>query len=448
MKQADVETRKGGEVKKNQTTNKTNWTNEHEYKILPLKIILRMVVCVWAMVIFSGCGKTGQTAANIQPDNTGTGAAPTNIQPENITPTSTRISPSPTFNLSDTATPAQEQASPTPAAALLTPAVQPASPQPTVTPSAEPVTTTLLFTGVIVPARCLQASLDRTGDYDYPYDEVRSILQGADLAVGVFNTAISDRVEHTGCTRTYQLVGSPKNAPALSRAGFDLMSVATNHIKDCGLNKGWCDFAFFDTLEALRNAGMQTVGAGADLDEALQPIIVTIHGVRFGFVSLGNSKMDESVFAGEGHPGIAHLSEENMRRAIEAAHAQADVVIALPHWGSEDNTVPSWNQRTQAAYTVAAGADLVVGNHTHVVQGLHTIEGAPVFYGLGNFMFEQELRDHRQAVILLVYFRGTEYVGYKLIPTVHDRDGRIHLAEGQEAVDILQRIEAASAGLK
>lgn len=445
MKQADAERHEDGGIKKNRITNKTNWANKHEYKTRTLKTILWIVICVWTPMSFSGCEGTDRTTANVQPEHTG--VAPTNIQPENITPISTRIIPSPTFNLSDTATPAQAQASPTPVAALLTPAVQPASPQPTVTPPAEPVTTTLLFTGVIVPARCLQASLDQTGDYDYPYNEVRSILQSADLAVGVFNATISERVEHTGCTRTYQLVGSPKNAPALARAGFDLMSVATNHIKDCGLNKGWCDFAFFDTLEALRGAGMQTVGAGADLDEALQPVIVTINGVRFGFVSLGDSKMDESVFAGKDYPGIAYLSKETMRRAIEAARAQADVVIALPHWGSEDNTVPSWNQRTQAAYTVAAGANLVVGNHTHVVQGLQTLEGVPIFYGLGNFIFEQELRDHRQAVILVVYFRGTKYAGYRLIPTVHDRDGRIHLAEGQEAIDILERIDAASTGL-
>lgn len=305
-------------------------------------------------------------------------------------------------------------------------------------------TTTLAFTGVIVPARCVQAALDERGDPDYPYEEVRSILQSADLSVGVFNATMSHRVEHTGCVWTYQLVGSPDNADALQRAGFDLMSTATNHIKDCGLMRSWCNETFFDTLANLRRVGIPPVGAGKNLDEALQPVVLEANGVRFGFVALGDSKMDVSVFASEDNPGIAHLDEANLQTAIVAARKISDVVIALPHWGSEDNFVPNWNQRIQAKQLAAAGADLVVGNHTHVVQAIQTVGGTPVFYGLGNFVFDQGLRDHRQGVILLVYFRGTTYGGYKLIPTHVDRDGRVHIADPEEAAEILQSIENSS----
>lgn len=315
------------------------------------------------------------------------------------------------------------------------------------TPTIEPVTT-LLFTGVIVPARCVQATLDANGNPDYPYEEVKEIISQADLAVGVFNATMSDQVTHTGCTPTYQLVGSPSNADALARAGFDVMSVATNHIKDCGLMKSWCDYAFFDTLANLKRVGIRTVGAGADMAEALQPVVINLNGVRFGFISLGDSKMDEIVFARQDHPGIAKLTKENIESAIEAARQVADVVIALPHWGSEDNFVPNWNQLTQAEALVATGADLVVGNHTHVVQGIETLHGVPVFYGLGNFVFDQWYRDHRQGVILLVKFRGTQYLGYELIPTHVDQDGRVHIASPEEAAEILQNIQQASENIR
>jgi len=315
------------------------------------------------------------------------------------------------------------------------------------TPNTEPITTTLLFTGVIVPARCVQAALDANGNPDYPYEEVRRIIQQADLAVGTFNATMSDQVEHTGCINTYQLVGSPKNADALARAGFDLMSVATNHIKDCGLMKSWCDETFFDTLGHLQRVNIQTVGAGADLAEALQPVIVNLNGVRFGFVSLGDSKMDEIVFATSQNPGIARLTEDNLKTAIDAVRSQVDVLIVLPHWGSESNAIPNWNQRTQAKQIVEAGADLVVGNHTHVVQTIQELDGVPVFYGLGNFVFDQDWADHRQAVILMVKFLGKKYVGYELIPTHVNRDGRVHIAEPQEAQEILQRIEQSSQAL-
>jgi len=311
------------------------------------------------------------------------------------------------------------------------------------TESLAPITT-LLFTGVIVPARCVQAKLDANGNPDYPYEEVRQIIQQVDLAIGTFNATMSDQVQHTGCLDTYQLVGSPSNADALSWAGFDVMSVATNHIKDCGLMKSWCNSTFFDTLDNLHRVGIQTIGAGKDLSEAIQPVVVLANGVRFGFVSLGDSKMTDSVFASAHNPGIAQLTEENLKSAVAAARQVSDVVIALPHWGSEDILIPNWIQRQQAQQLVAAGADLVVGNHTHVVQAMQKIDGVRVFFGLGNFVFDQGLRDHRQGVILLVKFQGTHYLGYEMIPTHVDPDGRVHLAGPQEAAEILQRFEQAS----
>jgi poly-gamma-glutamate synthesis protein (capsule biosynthesis protein) len=110
--------------------------------------------------------------------------------------------------------------------------------------------------------------------------------------------------------------------------------------------------------------------------------------------------------------------------------------------------VPNWNQRTQAQQLVAAGADLIVGNHTHVVQAIAEIEGVPVFFGLGNFVFDQWLRDHRQGVILLVKFRGARYMGYELIPTHVDQDGRVHIADEAEAAEILENIERASQAIR
>jgi poly-gamma-glutamate capsule biosynthesis protein CapA/YwtB (metallophosphatase superfamily) len=349
-------------------------------------------------------------------------------------PTIRRLAASPTQQIT-TAPSASPSPTPTPPAAT-----------DEATPTAPPVTT-LLFTGVIVPARCIQATLDENGNPDYLYEEVRHLIAGADLAVGVLNATMSDRVVQTGCARTFQLVGRSNNADAAQRAGFDLMSVATNHIKDCGKMKSWCDFALLDTLDNLHRVGIQTVGAGKDLAEALQPVVITIHGVRFGFVSLGDRKMDENIFAGPDYPGIANLTPENLQLAMSQVRKIADVVIALPHWGNEDNSIPSMLQRQQAGELIDAGADLIVGNHTHVVQAIDEIEGIPVFFGLGNFVFDQDLRPQRQGVILLVKFQGTKYLGYELIPTRVYPDGRVHIAVPAEATEVMERILFASLGI-
>ncbi len=310
--------------------------------------------------------------------------------------------------------------------------------EPTPTQTQIPVTR-IAFTGVIVPARCVQAAIDEKGDANYVYDEVRDILRGADLTVGVFNATMSDRVSHTGCKHTWDLVGSPENADALEAAGFDVMSVATNHIQDCGFFS--CgDNAFFDTLENLNRVGIQYVGAGANLEEALQPVVVNVNGIRFGFVSLG--EINERVFADGATAGIAVMTNDNLEMAIIAAKKISDVVIVLPHSGPEDYPEVMPQQKYWARYSVEYGADLVVMTHAHILQGYQILEDVPVFYSLGNFVFDQIwARDHQQAAILVVTFEGEEIVDFEFIPTVVDQDGTVHLADGEEKDEILTRIE-------
>ncbi len=350
------------------------------------------------------------------------------------------ITPTPFQPLPPTAT---ELPSSTPTATP-TPTITP-TPTETPTPTPEPHIT-LVFTGVIVPARCVQAGIDARGNADYIFSEVSGVLQSADLAIGTLNATMSDYPPHTGCIQTYVLVGSASNADALQRAGFDAMSVATNHIKNCGLMD--CgDRAFFDTLDNLKRVGIQAVGAGANLAEALQPLVLTVQGVRFGFVSLG--MVEPSAFAGADSPGIAVLDDDNLRSAIETARQQSDVVIAMPHWGPEDSSIPNEWQTHYAQVAVEAGADVVVGNHTHVVQAYQEMNGIPVFYGLGNFVFDQTWDlGHQQGVILRLAFEGQHYSGYEFIPTHVDGDGMVHLAGQDEATQILDRIQQASEAIR
>jgi poly-gamma-glutamate synthesis protein (capsule biosynthesis protein) len=189
------------------------------------------------------------------------------------------------------------------------------------------------------------------------------------------------------------------------------------------------------------------VGAGSSLEQALQPVVLTVKGVRFGIVSLG--MVNSYAYAGADTPGIAPLTEDNLEYAISAAREVSDVVIAMPHWGPEDTSDPDSNQLRFAPLIVAAGADLVVGNHTHVVQAVEEIDRITVFYGLGNFVFDQTWDlGHQQAVILRVTFEGKHMVAYELIPTHVDGDGTVHIAGAEEAAQVLDRIQQASDRLR
>jgi poly-gamma-glutamate synthesis protein (capsule biosynthesis protein) len=159
--------------------------------------------------------------------------------------------------------------------------------------------------------------------------------------------------------------------------------------------------------------------------------------------------VEPMAFAGQDTPGIAPLSEDNLRAAIAAARQVSDVVIAMPHWGPEDSSDPNSYQLHFAPVAVEAGADVVVGNHTHVVQAIQQLNGIDIFYGLGNFVFDQTWDlAHQQGVMLLLHFSGKEYTGYELIPTHVDGDGTVHIAGPDEAATILQRIEDASEKLR
>jgi hypothetical protein len=135
-------------------------------------------------------------------------------------------------------------------------------------------------------------------------------------------------------------------------------------------------------------------------------------------------------------------------RFIQATRQVADVVIFMPHWGPEDMATPNGIQQNLAHQIVEAGADLVVGNHTHVVQGLQSIDGVPVFYGLGNFVFDQWRRQNQQGIILIVTFKGSQLIDYQLIPTHVEGNGVVHIAGEEEAKEILDRIQEASQYLK
>jgi poly-gamma-glutamate synthesis protein (capsule biosynthesis protein) len=342
--------------------------------------------------------------------------------------------------LADTSTPVPPTETASPTEAL----------QPSDTP--EPLITTILFTGAIVPGRCVQAAVDERGNADFLYEDVRTLISGADIAVGTLNAALSDFPPHTGCIDTFVLVGSSIHADAMAAAGFDVMSVATNHIKNCGLTS--CgDRGFFDTMDNLDRVGILRVGAGNNIQEAMQPVVVEKNGIRFGFVSLG--EIESMAFASEETPGIAPLpqdfdeAEANLRAAIAAAREVSDVVIAMPHWGSDYSDTPNYRQLFFDQVAVDAGADLVMGNHPHVIQGMRKIEGIPVFYSLGSFVFDQDWSlETQQGIVVVVTFRGKELVDYEVIPVHIDGTGQVQVAASPEAEEILARFELLSEKLK
>ena len=305
----------------------------------------------------------------------------------------------------------------------------------------------LLFTGDIVPARCVYARHLAYNDFRHAFLALGPFLSGADITVGSLDASLSDAGSPMGCVRTYNLLAPPQSVEGLAFAGFDVLTIATNHVKDCGSGGRACDEALLDTIANLRGAGIAPVGAGSNLQEARSPAVISVRGTRFAF--LGYDDIASYYHASEGQPGTAPLDASTLRADIARAQQAADVVVVLPHWGTEYATTPTERQRELAGTAIETGATLVIGNHPHWAQAVEQVDGAFVAYALGNFVFDQEWsRETQQGVVLEAVFQGSKLAGVNLIPIRIQEMHQPTLAPPEEAEEILKHIREASEGLR
>jgi poly-gamma-glutamate synthesis protein (capsule biosynthesis protein) len=308
--------------------------------------------------------------------------------------------------------------------------------------------TRILFTGDINLGRCIAKKTIRaneyTHDYAYPFQFVAEELRSADITVGSLDSAVSNESPPTPCPQSMNLIGPARMAEGLQFAGFDVITIATNHVKDCGEKGFECDNqALFDTINNLAAAGAKPVGAGKTLSESRLPVIIERQGIRFAF--LGIDQIEERIWATENAPGVAPLSQntlEQVKADIASAKLLADVVIVLPHWGVEYAAQPVEIQRNWAKEFIDAGADLVVGNHPHIVQPMEVLPRGLVFYALGNFVFDQEQNFRRESVVVEVNFVGAQIQSWALRPaSINFYTFQPHWANGSEADYIVARVK-------
>lgn len=328
---------------------------------------------------------------------------------------------------------------------ITTPTPPPTQTQtPTLTPISNSLTT-LLFTGDINLGRCVYAFSKAANDMALPFRGLAETLKNADITVGSLDGSISDYNPVPPCEEFHRnLLAPSETVQGLTFAGFDVMTVATNHAADCGLERG-CDYeSLLDTVKHLRAAGIAPVGGGANLAEAMAPVILTVNGTRFAFI--GVSAINNSIWATETTPGTGPFETKIYTEAIRAAKEHADVVIVLAQWGREFSEQITWLQAAGAQKMVDAGAMLIIGNNPHRVQGVQTFpNGAVAAYALGNFVFDQEWSDGTlytiQGLLLKATFQGKKLHSIELIPIRIYDNFQPHLAPPEEAAQILLDVE-------
>ena len=265
---------------------------------------------------------------------------------------------------------------------------------------------------------------------------VRSLLKGADLAVANFENPAPDNFKYH--TQGTVFSANPRLIAGLKDAGIDYVSLGNNHIGDAG------PVGLLQTLANLDKYGIRHSGAGRNLAAARTPAIMTVDGVKVAILSYDT--IAKYYAAGTNKAGSAQLTAANVKVDVAAARkAGAQIVIVYPHWGTEYSPRPFSAEQTLARAVIDAGADMIIGNHAHWVGAMEIYKGRPIWYALGNFVFDQIWSEPTsEGLLLQLTFRGTHLVQVRLQPTVildgaqpnlldPARDGRVVLGQLYDA---------------
>lgn len=258
--------------------------------------------------------------------------------------------------------------------------------------------------------------------YDILFGDVKGIINSADYSILNFEFPIVSNKGKPIPKCGPNLKGQPAAIEAIKYAGFNCCTLANNHILDQG------EECLLDTKKRLEAAGIKTVGAGTNLADASEILYLEKYGQK---VAIINCCEHEFSIATETSSGANPLKPIQQYYKIKEARKNADFVLVIVHGGHEHYQLPSPRMKETYRFFVDAGADVVVNHHQHCYSGYEDYKGKPIFYGIGNFLFDREgvrnsiwnegymvaliLNDGIIQYELIPYTQGNNELGVKIL---------------------------------
>lgn len=273
------------------------------------------------------------------------------------------------------------------------------------------------------------------GVYGILSENVVNIMKSVDVMVANNEFTISNRGSKMP-NKYYTFRAKPERLKIYEEMGVDLVTLANNHIYDYGKD------AFLDALGHLDEYNLPYIGAGRNLEEARKPYYFVVNGYKVGFVNATRAeKYILTPGATDDTPGVFRCYDPaNFVETIKEVKKNSDYVVALVHWGREDSTVLENVQVETSKLYIDAGADVIVGSHAHILQGIDFYNGKAIIYNLGDFIFNHETKD---TAIFQLKINDDGSLDYYFIPCRQD-DKYTYLLEGAEKLRVLNNIRNLS----
>ncbi len=250
---------------------------------------------------------------------------------------------------------------------------------------------TLACVGDIMLGRDVARTCAEKGDA-YPFSALGDLLSSPGITCGNLEGVLSHGA--TRYPRVNSLFAPPRMAGVLQAAGFDVLSLANNHAIDCGRP------GLRTTLGALQGAGITPVGAGATLAEARKGAVLSVRGLRVGFIAYSAFPYTDFVHDPD-RESILKLNEDALRATLPALGARSDCLVVSVHWGKEGVRQTSAYERRLAHLCIDLGADVVIGHHAHVRGEVESYRGGVIAYCLGNLVFDEYSYGGNEGYVLL-----------------------------------------------
>ena len=228
---------------------------------------------------------------------------------------------------------------------------------------------------------------------DWLLENVKPVFKDADIIFGNLESPLTSNKSLP--RKGFGFTGDPEMPRWLKMYGFNVLSVANNHAFDRGVD------AIKDTLDSLSKYGIAAPGGGIHPYEPYQPKIVNIHETKFAFFAAENIVQFDST---SGKYGVAYIDLKKLIPEIKKVRDEVDYIIVSLHWGVEYAKRPSNEQIHIAHNLIDNGVDIVLGHHSHVIQGMERYKDGLIIYSLGNFAFDQKDERTKRSIVVAIDF--------------------------------------------